>query len=86
MNSPEETAFAREVAQKYFGEDKVHYPTGAFLGSEYFAFMLQKKKGNYCMIGNGDTFMVHHPKYVFDQEILPLGASYWVHLVEEYLG
>ncbi len=85
VNSTEETNFAKEVATNHFGQEKVHYPTQPFMGSEDFAFMLQKKKGNYCMIGNGETFMVHHPKYVFDQEILPVGASYWVHLVGDYL-
>ena len=55
------------------------------MGSEDFAFMLQHKKGNYCMIGNGDSMMVHHPRYVFNQDILPLGASYWVALTEEFL-
>ncbi|MBA5246647.1 amidohydrolase [Marnyiella aurantia] len=85
VNSEQETAFARDVARKYFGEDRVVYPAKPYMGSEDFAFMLQKQKGNYCMVGNGDTLMVHHPQYVFNQEILPTGAAYWVHLVEEYL-
>ena len=37
------------------------------------------------MLGNGETPMVHNPKYIFDQEILPIGASLWVALCEEYL-
>lgn len=37
------------------------------------------------MLGNGDTMMVHHPKYVFDQDILPVGAAYWVNLTEQFL-
>jgi hippurate hydrolase len=47
--------------------------------------MLQKKKGTYCLLGNGDTAMVHHPQYVFDDAILPVGAAYWVTLTEHYL-
>ena len=47
--------------------------------------MLQKKKGTYCFIGNGDTPMVHHPEFIFDQAILPKGAAYWVALTEGYL-
>ena len=85
VNSPEETQFAKNVAQKYFGENKVTYPATPYMGSEDFAFMLQHKKGNYCMIGNGDSMMVHHPQYVFNQDILPLGAAYWVALAEEFL-
>jgi hippurate hydrolase len=37
------------------------------------------------MMGNGDSFMVHHPQYVFNQDLLHLGSSYWVALVEDYL-
>ena len=55
------------------------------MGSEDFAFMLKEKIGNYCMIGNADTMMVHHPNYVFNQQLLSRGATYWVSLVEEYL-
>ena len=47
------------------------YPGPSYLGSEDFAFMLQKKAGTYCLLGNGDTPMVHHPQYVFNDEILP---------------
>jgi hippurate hydrolase len=48
--------------------------------------MLQKKQGTYCLLGNGDTAMVHHPRYVFNDEILPMGAAYWVALTEQYLS
>jgi hippurate hydrolase len=84
-NTPENTQWAAEVARRTFGEDQVVYPVHAYMGSEDFAFMLQKKQGTYCMLGNGDSYMVHHPQYVFDQDILPLGAAYWAALTEEYL-
>ncbi len=42
--------------------------------------------GNYVMIGNGQGQMVHHPQFVFNQELLPLGAAYWVSLVDDYLN
>jgi len=85
VNSEEETNWAAKVAKETFGEDKVITDAHPYMGSEDFAFMLEKKKGNYCMIGNGDTYMVHHPKYIFNQDLLPLGARYWVALVENYL-
>lgn len=85
VNTPENTQWAANVARDIFGEGKVVYPGNPYMGSEDFAFMLQKKPGSYCMLGNGDTFMVHHPNYVFNQDILPLGAAYWVGLTEEYL-
>nr|WP_320037916.1 M20 aminoacylase family protein [uncultured Bacteroides sp.] len=85
VNTPENTQWAADVARKTFGNDQVVYPVHPYMGSEDFAFMLEKKQGTYCMLGNGDTFMVHHPQYVFNQDILPIGAAYWVALTEEYL-
>ena len=85
VNTPENTAWAASVARQVFGDEKVDDKLHPYMGSEDFAFMLQKKQGNYCMLGNGDTYMVHHPEYIFNQEILPLGAAYWVGLTEAYL-
>lgn len=85
INHEEETHWAAGVAKKTFGEENVCTDAHPYMGSEDFAFMLEKKKGNYCMMGNGDSFMVHHPKYVFNQELLHIGTRYWVALVEEYL-
>jgi hippurate hydrolase len=81
-NDENETLRAAEIARVAFGDADVVYPGPTFLGSEDFAFMLQKKKGTYCFIGNGDTPMVHHPQFVFDEGILPKGAAYWVALTE----
>lgn len=85
VNSEAETDWAANVAKETFGEDSVFTEAHPYMGSEDFAFMLEKKKGNYCMVGNGESFMVHHPKYIFNQELLPLGARYWVALAESYL-
>lgn len=85
INHKEETERAYEIARKTFGDDHVNYPGPTFLGSEDFAFMLQQRPGTYCFIGNGDTPMVHHPQYVFNQDLLPIGAAYWVALTENYL-
>lgn len=85
VNTPENTQWASSVAKKTFGEENVIDGTHPYMGSEDFAFMLEKKPGTYCLVGNGDTYMVHHPKYVFNQELLPLGARYWVALTEDYL-
>lgn len=85
VNSKENTAYAADIARKTFGKENVIYPVHPYMASEDFAFMLQKKPGTYCMLGNGETEMVHHPEYVFDLDILPIGAAYWVALVEDYL-
>jgi hippurate hydrolase len=85
VNDANETAKAAAIARESFGDEKVMYPGPSYLGSEDFAFMLQKKAGTYCLLGNGDTQMVHHPQYVFNDAILPVGAAYWVALAEKYL-
>lgn len=85
VNDPGETAKAAAIARTVFGDQSVVYPGPSYLGSEDFAFMLQKKRGSYCLLGNGDTAMVHHPQYVFDDAILAVGAAYWVALAEHYL-
>jgi hippurate hydrolase len=86
VNTPKNTQWAASVARSVFGEENVDDTLQPFMGSEDFAFMLQKKQGTYCMLGNGDSYMVHHPQYIFNQEILPLGAAYWVGLTEQYLN
>jgi hippurate hydrolase len=85
VNDEEETLRAAEIARAAFGDEDVVYPGPTFLGSEDFAFMLQEKKGTYCFLGNGDTPMVHHPRFTLNQDILPKGAAYWVALTEAYL-
>ncbi len=58
------------------------------MGGEDFAFMLNAKQGSYIMLGGGrggDDHMVHHPAYDFNDEILPVGASYWATLAEQLL-
>ena len=85
VNDAEETDRAARIAQAAFGEDQVIYPGPSFLASEDFAFMLQEKKGTYCFLGGGPGKMVHHPEYRFNENILPVGAAYWVALTESCL-
>lgn len=85
VNSVEETHHAYEIAKSAFGEDEVHFPGPTFLGSEDFAFMLQKRPGTYCFLGNGETPMVHHPEFTFNKKLLTKGAAYWVVLTEGIL-
>jgi hippurate hydrolase len=47
--------------------------------------MLEAKPGAYVFIGNGATRSLHNPGYDFNDEILPVGASYWATLVEQRL-
>ncbi len=82
VNHEAETRIAADVARKVAGATAVDDNTTAIMGGEDFAYMLQACPGAYIQIGNGDTAEVHHPLYNFNDEIIPLGASYWAELVE----
>src|SRR3984885_2707582 len=89
VNSDAETDFAVQVARELVGDDKVVAQTDMLMGSEDFAFMLQKRPGTFLRIGNGvgeDACMVHNPHYDFNDRNLPVGAAFWARLVERYLG
>lgn len=91
VNTPEETAFAREVALELLGADKVTLQGPALPGSEDFAFMLEKLPGSYLFIGNGDgdsagACMVHNPGYDFNDDNVAIGSAYWALLAERFLA
>jgi hippurate hydrolase len=89
MNSVANTVLAAEAASAVVGEDNVDTNSQPSLGSEDFAFMLERKPGCYLFIGNGSGkggCVIHNPAYDFNDEILTLGATYWVRLVERFLA
>ena len=45
--------------------------------------MLEERPGAYILVGNGDTAMVHHPKYNFNDDAIPAGCSWWAEIVEQ---
>ncbi|MCG2591256.1 M20 family metallopeptidase [Ramlibacter sp. XY19] len=96
VNSKDEAEFARGVMASIVGEQNVlvQEPT---MGAEDFAYMLQAKPGAYCFIANGDgshremghgggPCMLHNPSYDFNDDLIPLGATYWVRLAEAWLA
>ena len=85
VNAPGQTEECAQIARDLLGEDQVVMPGPTFMGSEDFAYYAQQKPGTYCFIGNGDTPMVHHPMYDFDDRNLPVGAAYWVALTQHFL-
>lgn len=89
INSKKESEMAIEVAAKINGSDVGKEECEPVTGSEDFGFMLEKKKGCYALLGNGDTTggcMLHSPTYDFNDTIIPQGISYWVNLVQHKLG
>jgi hippurate hydrolase len=80
MNAPENTRFAAEVAKSVSG--RVDTDTPPLMGAEDFSFMLLERPGAYIFLGNGDTAMVHHPAYDFDDNAIPFGSSWYAGMVE----
>ena len=96
INSAGEADFARRVMADIVGTEKVLFqePT---MGAEDFAYMLQAKPGAYCFISNGDgdhrefghgggPCMLHNPSYDFNDDLIPLGGTYWVELANRWLN
>ena len=100
VNSEAETKLCAEVMRSLYGEEKSaeyvfeHEPV---MPSEDFSFMLQEKPGCYVFLGNGDgshrqpdhglgPCLLHNPSYDFNDNLLGIGASFWVRLTEKYLG
>jgi len=89
VNHPAETEQAAEVAALVAGPGKVHRDRRPLMGSEDFAFMLKARPGAFMFVGNGageGGCFLHNPGYDFNDELLPVGASYWVKLVETLLA
>jgi amidohydrolase len=80
VNSDAQTEFAAKVATFISGgcDD-----APLIMGGEDFAFMLEERPGAYILVGNGDTAMVHHPEYNFNDEAIPAGCSWWAEIVEQ---
>ncbi|MEY4978867.1 MAG: hypothetical protein RLZZ352_1137 [Pseudomonadota bacterium] len=100
INHAHETAFARAVMAEIVGTDQVlnQEPT---MGAEDFAYMLQARPGCYVFIANGDgshragyeggghdvgPCMLHNPNYDFNDDLIPLGATFWVRLAQRWLA
>jgi len=96
INHEAETAFVQRVMAEVAGRDNVieFEPT---MGAEDFSYFLQEKPGCYFLIGNGDgahrhsghgmgPCMLHNPSYDFNDDLIPLGATLWVRLAEQWLA
>jgi amidohydrolase len=85
VNHERQTEFAASVAKQIAGSDKVETDAAPVMGAEDFAFMLQERPGAFIFVGNGDSAGLHNPAYDFNDEVIPLGTSYWVRLAETAL-
>lgn len=88
INTAPEAELAAEAAARVVGRENVRRDLPPSMGAEDFAFMLHARPGCYAWLGTGQgagTAMLHHPRYDFADAMLPVGASYWVRLVETRL-
>ena len=95
INTALEAEFAQNVMREILGDAGV-VPQEPSMGAEDFAFMLLEKPGAYCFIANGDgdhralghgggPCTLHNPSYDFNDELIPLGATFWVKLAQRWL-
>ncbi len=82
INDAAKAGFAASVAADVAGEANVDADIEPVMGAEDFSYMLEVRPGAYVMLGQGEGQGVHHPKYNFNDEIAPVGASFFARLVE----
>ncbi len=83
INDAEKAGFAAGVAREISGADRVTSNSGREMGAEDFSYMLNARPGAYLFLGQGDSAGLHHPKYNFNDEIAPIGASFFARIVEK---
>jgi len=89
VNHKTETDYLRALATRFAGADKVTDLPRPFMGSEDFAYFLEDRPGCYFMLGTARTENdppLHSPKYDFNDDILPIGTTFWVELAEDFLS
>src|SRR5690606_12667325 len=97
VNHDLEAAFCANVLKDIVGEAQVDQAITPSMGAEDFAFMLKQVPGCYVWIGNGQgdhrshghgagPCMLHNGSYDFNDDLIPLGATYWVALARHWLA
>jgi amidohydrolase len=86
LNHADGTAIATSVARSVAGTQNVDANVAPVMGAEDFSFMLEARPGAFMFVGNGNTAYLHHPAFDFNDEAIPYGISYWVHLAETVLA
>lgn len=82
VNHPEKVSTAVEIAREIAGADNVVADAQPEMGAEDFSFMLEQRPGAYLFVGQGEGPFLHSPAFDFNDEIAPVGASFFARLVE----
>ncbi len=85
VNHAEQTQFAVKVAGDIVGEQAVDDNRPPMMGAEDFSYMLEARPGAFVFVGQGESAGLHHPQYNFNDDLIPIGCSYWVKLAETAL-
>ena len=80
VNHETETTYAAAVAREVSGREVLDVPP--LMAGEDFSYMLEERPGAYILLGNGDSAMLHHPAYDFDDSAIPAGCSWLAGMVE----
>jgi hippurate hydrolase len=84
VNDAECAKFSAEVSTSLWGEENVLRDYKASMASEDFAFMLREVPGSYAWIGSGTDIPLHNPGFDFNDDLISLGAQYWISLAESW--
>ncbi len=83
INHPEQARYCYQAASHLVDKKDIYWNPEPSMGAEDFAYMLEIKPGAYIWIGNGGgsgSCELHNPLYDFNDDIIPLGANYWIEL------
>ncbi len=90
MNDPAVTRLLHEVSASVLGDENIVYPPHPVMGSEDFAYYLEKVPGSFAFLGAGNpkknTGQAHHPQYNFDEDVLPTGCEILVQSAIRFLS
>jgi hippurate hydrolase len=90
VNTPAEAEIAADVARSVVGAENVVGDSRPVMTSEDFGYMLQARPGAYLLLGNGEEGIggcsLHNPNYDFNDDILSIGADFWIALIENQLN
>ena len=81
-NSAEGVVTATKAARDVSGDEAVVDDFEPVMGSEDFSYILEKRPGAYLFMGQGPSAGLHHPEYNFNDDVAPVGASFFARLVE----
>jgi amidohydrolase len=85
VNQEEQSNVVAAAARTVVKPDKVVTLPQRRMGSEDFADMLQAVPGAYFWVGHDGSVPVHNPGYIFDDKVLPIGASVFARIIETRL-